>query len=97
MAVTIISVAQTIAGQNGISQQNCFFEVVKLSGTIANTDTGTYLPAHKTVKDVAGVPIIVGLPHGISAVQSGSTGIITFTSAAVFTAMDVKVLILCEK
>lgn len=97
MAVTIISAKINIAGVDVLPLPNAAAEVVKLSGTTAAADTGTYTPKLKTIKDAAGVPIIIGLPHGISAVQSPTTGVITFTSAIIFTALDVKVLILCEK
>jgi hypothetical protein len=48
--------------------------MVKITGTIANTDTGTYTPRGKPLLGfVAGKPMIVGLPYGISAAIASRT------------------------
>lgn len=97
MAVTIVSAKVKVAGGGFIPFGNAKAEVVKISGTIANADTGTYSPEAEPVLDAAGKPILIGIPHGISSTFTG--GVITHTCnlAAGFTSLDVKVLILCKK
>jgi hypothetical protein len=97
MAVTIVSAQQKVSGADQMPNFNAKSEVVKLTGTIANTDTGTYTPKGKPLLDSGGVPMIVGLPHGISAAIA--SGVITFTCniAAGFTNLAVFIAVLCEK
>jgi hypothetical protein len=97
MAVTITAAQQKMPASDWMPHFNTKSEIVKLSGTIANTDTGTYTPKGIPLLDSGGVPMIIGVPHGIS--WAISNGVITFTCniAAGFTNLAVFVTILCRK
>lgn len=90
MAVTIV-----VAKIKEVPLSNSVEEIIKVSGTISSSDTGTYSPIRKPILDAGGLPVVIGLPHGIQ--PAYSAGVITFTAGAGFTALNVYASILCEK
>jgi|SRR6185369_9129823 len=98
MSVTVISARIIHAGIKVFPLQNASLEIVKLSGaSIGNNDTGTYTPATDPVLDAGGLPVVIGLPHGIQ--PSIASGVITWTvsASATFTALNVYVAIVLKK
>lgn len=98
MAVTILTERIPVAGGSGAAFTNAVVEAVRLYGaSVANTDTGTYTPTRKPYKNSAGDVVIVGLPHNITAAESG--GVITFTNGTggTLTSLNLHVFILTVK
>lgn len=99
MAVTITAARKPIAGSDALQMGNARGEVINLSGTVAGSDTGTYRPVKKPIMLGTTDPVIIGLPHLLTAVYSVSTGLITFTNGTggTLTGLNLDVLLLTEK